>query len=446
VAWFGNQSSPEYPSVMSWGWGEQTFTAASNQTLVTIQALSEVKIDKITVTPMNLPPQVVKQPQGQSAFPGGAATFVAGVTGSEPLFRQWRFNGIPITGQNTAVLELSNLSETNAGAYDLVATNLYGSVTSTPASLVIEEDTHPAIILQPTSRAVFEGGYVTLNVVAIGTPPLSYQWFQDDQLLAAETNRNLVITSFTTNQVGSYKVVVAGFGETVTSLPAQLSLLPPATGGGQILFANRLQQLGFTNTAPVFDTGGVVPLSGSAFLAQLYVGPNTNELQAAGQPQPFLDGFLAGYIANTWITLPQFGPQQSLVAQVRAWETASGASYEEARAWGGKTGVSAPIDVTTAGSVPAPGDGLLLGLQSFSVVAGLPEYRRGRIEYLYSNPDGSKVWEMLGQPGAQYLIEWQVDGANWNPLQILPNPTGRARFTNQPPVATVVLFRAQLLP
>jgi hypothetical protein len=452
VIHFGQQVSPEFVleplSQSSWRWPEFTLVASSNTTLLVIESLGDVaEFDKITVVPLATPPQMVHQPQGAAAFEGGSATFVAGVTGAQPLHQQWLFNEHPLPGQNSFVLQVTNVTSANAGVYRLIATNLYGAVTSAPASLTLEQQTSPGIILQPEGGTVLAGDYVCLRVVAIGTPPLQYQWSKDGQPLALETNRNLVIPQFSETNAGSYRVVVASFAETVTSLPAQLSLAPPTTGGGQIYFANRQYLFGVTNNAPVFDFDGVMPLAGPDFLAQLYAGLTPESLRPVGQPQPFLHGFQAGYIATVLVTLPDILPGAQAYAQIRAWESAQGASYEEARAWGGRSGASAILPVTTTGGPsPGPTDGVLLGLESFNVTSGLPEYRRGRLQFVEARLDGTLVWELLGQAGARYLIERQADGTNWAPLQLLENPTDRSQFSDVPPDASIVLYRAQLLP
>jgi len=456
VVHFGEQVSSEFvilplSSEWYWHWPEFTFTASSNSTLLAIQSLGDwARFDKVVVTPLNQPPQIVQPPQGRSAFVGGSATFVAGVTGAEPLRKQWLFNGQPLSGQNASVLNLSPVTAADAGSYQFAATNLYGAVTSAPVVLTLEEPTSPAIILHPESRQALAGEYVCLLVAAIGTPPLQYQWFKHGQSLLSETNRHLIISRFSETDAGSYTVRVFSHNETVNSLPAVLSMAALTTGGGQIYFANRKFTFDGPADAPIFDVDGGTPLSGAAFMAQLYVGTTAGSLRAVAQPQPFLAGFNAGFVntlAPPPLTLPDILPGVPAYAQVRAWDVAQGASYEEARAVGGRVGSSDILHIRTAGGdQPAPSDGLLMGLRSFSLHYGLPEYRRGRLDLVDRREDGVLVWELLGQPGARYLIDRQLDGTNWNPLRIIENPSGRVTFTDGlPNAAGTVLYRAQIL-
>lgn len=65
---------------------------------------------------------------------GGSTTFVATVTGSLPLTRQWLHNGNPIPGAIQNSLTISNAAPSDNGPYTFVATNQYGQA-STSVSL-----------------------------------------------------------------------------------------------------------------------------------------------------------------------------------------------------------------------------------------------------------------------------------------------------------------------
>ncbi len=64
------------------------------------------------------------------AQPGDMVTLSAYAIGVPPLAYQWRFNGHPIPGATTLTNVISSLTAANAGSYDLVVTNAYGSTTS----------------------------------------------------------------------------------------------------------------------------------------------------------------------------------------------------------------------------------------------------------------------------------------------------------------------------
>ena len=84
-------------------------------------------------------PNLVTQPTSQSSCLGQTVTFYAFATGAEPLTYQWFFNSNPMAGQTNRSLVLTNLQSANGGPYSVVASNLFGSVASGPANLVVQD-------------------------------------------------------------------------------------------------------------------------------------------------------------------------------------------------------------------------------------------------------------------------------------------------------------------
>jgi len=82
-------------------------------------------------------PRVAAQPQSQSSCLGQSVTFSVFATGSGPLGYQWFFNGAPLSGNTGTNLTLSPLQKTDAGAYWVVVSNVFGIVTSAPAQLTV---------------------------------------------------------------------------------------------------------------------------------------------------------------------------------------------------------------------------------------------------------------------------------------------------------------------
>lgn len=76
----------------------------------------------------------------------------------------------------------------------------------------------PVITAQPQTTRVVEGAPLTLSVTASGPAPLRYIWRKGGAQLAGETNQSLAIGSVTTNDAGSYNVLVASaYGVTASS-------------------------------------------------------------------------------------------------------------------------------------------------------------------------------------------------------------------------------------
>ena len=137
----------------------------------------------------------------------------------------------------------------------------------------------PTILAQPRNVAAVIGGSATLNVVAIGSAPLGYQWFFEGAALAGATGADLRLAEVQASQAGAYQVVVSNTVGAVTSQVATVTVNPipaclttPADlaawwgfdGNGDDLAGTSV--LGFSGT-PQFSAGAVgqaVLLSGSS--------------------------------------------------------------------------------------------------------------------------------------------------------------------------------------
>jgi sugar lactone lactonase YvrE len=132
-----------------------------------------------------VPATITVQPQNQFVAVGSNATLNVAATGTPPLNYQWYFDSAALTGQTNCTLALTALSPTNSGSYQVIVTNLYGSVTSSVASLSIGFS--PQIIGLPPTQAAVLGGNTVLTAAVSGTGPFDYQWQLNGTNLLART-------------------------------------------------------------------------------------------------------------------------------------------------------------------------------------------------------------------------------------------------------------------
>jgi pimeloyl-ACP methyl ester carboxylesterase len=85
----------------------------------------------------NSGPWIIAQPSGQFAQVGSNVVFSVSASGAPPLGYQWRLNGQPLAGATHASLSLSNVQLGNAGGYSVIVSNIYGSVSSAAAQLIL---------------------------------------------------------------------------------------------------------------------------------------------------------------------------------------------------------------------------------------------------------------------------------------------------------------------
>ncbi len=224
---------------------------------------------------------------------------------------------------------------------------------------------------------------------------------------------------------------VSNAGESVLSLPATLRVSDGISGGGAVSFQNRFVSGGSVTIVSVYDVDGSTKLSGSEFVAQLYAGPSMAELTSVGRPVPFGTGPLAGSFRGSTLTLPTVTAGATAQLQVRVWQAQVGASYEEARALGGKFGKSEVFQSVASEGFQIPP--ALVDLKSFSLQAGLPHLNVGVIRLVNVEADGHSTWRLLGEKGFRYVIEQSEGDFSWRPFGILTNSTGEVFFEDQIP-------------
>jgi hypothetical protein len=194
--------------------------AAEYDAIVT-NPCGEVTSAPATLT-VDVGPAIYGQPQPQEACEGDAATFTVAADGTEPLEYQWRRDGEPIDGATETSYTVDPVTIDDAADYDVVVTNVCGSLTSDPAALTVH--TGPTISEQPESEAVCQGDAVLFTVVADGMPPLEYQWRKDGAAIAGATESSYTIDPVDPNDVGEYDVVVTTACGSITSELATLTV------------------------------------------------------------------------------------------------------------------------------------------------------------------------------------------------------------------------------
>ncbi|MCX6925922.1 MAG: immunoglobulin domain-containing protein, partial [Verrucomicrobia bacterium] len=135
-------------------------------------------------------------------------------------------------------------------------------------------DTPPMITSQPANQTVVAGDNAAFNVLAAGTPPLSYQWMVNGTNLVGATATSLLLTNVQSADAGVYSVVVTNAVGTATSSNAVLTVNPPPPcaplpaglvswwrGGG-----NAFDQVGANNGTPVGNSAYGAGRVGQAFV------------------------------------------------------------------------------------------------------------------------------------------------------------------------------------
>ncbi|GEM_PF-4890971 len=178
------------------------------------------------------PPSFVQQPPAiTGSTNGGTVSVLLDVAGSAPLSFQWYRNNSSQSGFTNNPLVLSNLNVSLTGNWHVVVSNAFGRATSSIVSVQI--GTIPAITGQPSNQQLNGEGNVTLQVIAnvSSTTPLTYLWYQNNNLVSAQTTNvflnQLVISNAVPSHSGSYYVVITNFAGSVTSIIRTVTVRNP---------------------------------------------------------------------------------------------------------------------------------------------------------------------------------------------------------------------------
>ena len=136
--------------------------------------------------------------------------------------------------------------------------NVFGIAAGRYHNLAIAGDGSPTITVQPVCRYNAGSGTAIFQVMAVGRPPLSYQWQRDGVDILDATNAMLMLTSVTPSEAGTYAVTVSNALGLVTS---GISMLPPAWQRPFIVSQPQDETV-LCNERAVFivDAGGTKPL------------------------------------------------------------------------------------------------------------------------------------------------------------------------------------------
>ncbi|HEX3718487.1 MAG TPA: choice-of-anchor tandem repeat GloVer-containing protein [Verrucomicrobiae bacterium] len=175
----------------------------------------------VNFLPQNIP-TMVDFPESFSQPAGSTVSLSVEVDNATSY--EWLFNGEALDGSDSNPLNLTNVQTANAGSYQLIASNAFGTATSMVATVTVTP-AGPTIVTEP--GPVFD--YVTTRARVVlaagvdGSAPMTYGWrrngtpLSDNGRIIGSQSNILTITSALTNDDGAYQLFISNaYGSTNT--------------------------------------------------------------------------------------------------------------------------------------------------------------------------------------------------------------------------------------
>ncbi len=262
---------------------------AGNYAVQVMNSLGSVISSNAVLAVVAQPPIILTQPTNTTIFLNSNATLNVTAGGSLPLNFQWSFNGTNINDATNSFLSFFNAQTNQSGIYSVLVTNLFGSILSSNAVLMVNGQP-PVILAQPQNQATLVGSNATFYVSIGGSAPMSYQWSFNGINIVGATNSSLTVTNVQNEQIGAYAVAATNAFGFTNSASATLTFLSscvsPPSGliGWWQAESNALDCIGGNNGTLQGTAGFTTGKVGQAFSVgtSSYVSVPDNNLWAFG--------------------------------------------------------------------------------------------------------------------------------------------------------------------
>ena len=269
---------------------------AGNYGVVVANSYGTATSSNATLTVVTSRPIIIVEPTNETVLLGTDVTFTVQVTGSLPMNYQWQFSGTNIDGATNAALTVTNVQSINAGYYDVLLVNPYGTTASSNATLL---PVPPSVIVGWGDNLDGYGNYAgeaipligLTNVAAISAGGFHSLALKNDGTVvgwgsngSGESTIPVGLSSMTAIAAGYFHSLalrgngtVVAWGSSVsgeTSVAAGLSNVIAVAAGGCDCLPNGNHSLALKNDGTVVGLGATAVPSGLSNVVAVAAGDN----------------------------------------------------------------------------------------------------------------------------------------------------------------------------
>ncbi len=180
--------------------------------------------NNIRLGTLNAPPTLTQQPVATMAVVGGSAALSVAVSSDQAVTYQWQKNGVNLTNGTLATYSINSALPADAGSYSVIVSTAGGTLISSTVQLTVGPPAAVLILTQPSSQTVNQGSGVTFAATVSGSGPIQYQWRKNGTPIPGVAGSRLTLDTVSSNDIGSYDVVVSNSFSSVASKVALLSV------------------------------------------------------------------------------------------------------------------------------------------------------------------------------------------------------------------------------
>ena len=150
-------------------------------------------------------PIITLNPVGTTICVGALFNISADVTGATAY--KWQKDGVDL-GNSTKIFSVSTAIAANAGVYTFFAWNTCGSVTSSSATIVVNNTPVINSLVAPASVCAGTSATLVSNVSGNGDNNLTYTWSKGGTTIPGSNTPTLIVANFQSTNAGKYDLVV----------------------------------------------------------------------------------------------------------------------------------------------------------------------------------------------------------------------------------------------